>query len=153
MSPKNACHIHVGLDKNTQQKYQKRSFNCVVLNGQYKEQNTLANLGTSELMFTNFKNAYFPALVYYLFIYFFAVTARSQVVNGVFGQQVSGWLWSSFHETCPIHTNLWSIFVVSLYILTSQKHYLILSFTKPFTKLWPTWFPGSSPSHLTLEAE
>ena len=48
MSPMNVCQIRLGLEKNNQQKYQKRSFNCVVFNGQCKEQITPANPGTSE---------------------------------------------------------------------------------------------------------
>lgn len=43
MSLTNACLMCMELEKNTQQKYHKRSFNRVVLNGQYT-----ANLGTSE---------------------------------------------------------------------------------------------------------
>ena len=76
--------------------------------------------------------------MYCLFIYLFAVAAWSQVVNGVFGQQVSGWLWSSFHETCPIHTNLWSIFVVSLYIIFNIRKALFnFIFYQALTNLVP----------------
>ena len=97
-------------------------------------------------MLTNCKNAFFPAFVVsFIPVYLFAVTTWSQVVNGVFGQQVSGWLWSSFHETCPIHTNLWSIFVVSLYILISQALFDFI-FYQALTNLVPRVLSFSSHS-------